>query len=83
MKWGSTKKIYVGEIYRSTNGKFIKIEAVNETHFRYMIVSCKKKRGRPNSHIAGAVFTVMRQTICNFVGPIEFLLKDFNMCGEW
>ena len=79
MKFGTTKNIAVGQIYKSTNRKFIQIEAVNETHFRYMIINCKRKTGRPRSHVAGAVFTVTRSTISNYVGPIEFTLEDVSV----
>lgn len=79
MRFGSTKNIAIGQIYRSTNRKFIQIEAVNETHFRYMIIQCKKKKGRPRGHVAGAVFTVVKTTISNYIGPIEFTLEDVSL----
>jgi hypothetical protein len=80
-KWGNPNKIITGGVYRSTNGKFIKIEAVNETHYRYMIIQCSRKRGRSNKFTPGAVFVAKRSNITNYIGPIEFTLSiDWS---EW
>ena len=81
MKFGTAKNISVGQIYMSTNRKIIQVESVNETHFRYVIISCNRKTGRPKTHVAGAVFTVNNGTISNFVGPIDFGLENIDLWG--
>jgi len=76
--WGSAKNVKAGEIYRSTNAKWIQIEGLTDSDVAYVIIKCDRRKGRANDIKVGAHRVFKRSNMSNFYGPIEIKIDFVN-----